>query len=905
MIRKIVLFISLLLSPMFGNSQTLVNGIYYTRNTNTKKAIVTNGSTKYKGSIKIPETMTYLGVTYSVTEIGQNAFYGCTNLTSVTIPNSVTKIGDGAFEFCSDLTEVAIGNNVKTIGYAAFDECSSLTSLSLPNSVTSIGGCAFIHCSGLISITIPKNVTQIGSRAFEYCSALTDVYCCAGNVPTTSSEAFGNTNITNATLHVPTESLSAYQASEPWSEFGTFVGLKDDEIVAEGVVINENHFPDATFRNWLLSQSYGSDGILTDTEIANVVSINVYAKGIQNLKGIEYFTALTGLYCAQNPLTSIDVSKNASLSVLSCFACNLTSLDVSNNIALTTLTCGNNRLSSIDVSKNPNLRILYCKENLLTALDVSNNAALTSLLCQGNQINSIDVLGHSRLESFDCSDNQLKSLDLSGCTALTRLTCSKNQIIGKAMNTLVSSLPEVSNGILNVIYEGVGEDNIMTISQVTEAKAKGWTPQCYQEVSGAWSEYAGSENYIDIDETNFPDTNFRNWILSQEYGRDGMLTDSEISQIFLVGVTARDIQTLKGIEYFTALKTLSCSNNKLVYLDLSQNTSLEVLYCSSNKLTSLNVSECKLLKRLDCYSNQLKSLDVSKNIALTLFNCWGNQLISLDVSENTELSELYCHFNQLTSLDLSKNTKLATLYCNNNEITSLDVSKNVALVNLYCYWNNIVSIDVSGCKSLTTLQCNTNQLASLDVSKNTTLISLSCYSNKICNENMDALVTNLPTTREGYLYVINHENEGNIMTTMQVEAAKAKGWIPYYAVRDDDWEEYAGKEPEPLAKCATPTIDFADGKLAFSCDTEGVDYHYEYSMSGNGVGNEATVAQIITVRVYATKDGYEDSDIATKDIDVSGTSGIRGDVNLDGEVGMPDVMFIVNYLLNGMFPDEE
>lgn len=410
---------------------------------------------------------------------------------------------------------------------------------------------------------------------------------------------------------------------------------------------------------------------------------------------------------------------------------------------------------------------------------------------------------------------------------------------------------------------------------------------------------------IEITESNFPDANFRNWVLSQDYGKDGMLTDSEISDIVIIGVTARDIQTLKGIEYFTELKVLSCSNNQLVSLDLSKNTSLEVLYCSSNKLSSLNVSECKLLKSLTCYSNQLKSLDVSKNPALTLFNCWGNKLTSLDVSKNAELEELYCHFNQLAFLDVSQNAKLATLYCNNNEITSLDVSRNSALAHLYCYWNRLASLDVSGCTSLTDLQCNTNQLTSLDLSKNMALISLYCYNNQLYGENMDALVASLPTMSEGYLYVVNKENEGNIMTTLQVEAAKAKGWIPYYSTKDDNWEEYAGSKPE-VEKCATPTIALVGGRLRLNCETDGAKLHYKYSFpdGGEGVEREATIPQIIIVSVYATKDGFENSDVATKEIDL-GAIGIRGDVNNDGQVSMPDAMFIVNKILNGKFPDED
>ena len=110
-----------------------------------------------------------------VTTIGEDAFYGCNTLTSVTIPNSVTKIGEHAFRGCSALTSVTIPNSVTTIGYYAFGGCSALTSVTIPNSVIEIVSSAFEECSALTSVTIPNSVTKIGGSAFSGCSALTSV----------------------------------------------------------------------------------------------------------------------------------------------------------------------------------------------------------------------------------------------------------------------------------------------------------------------------------------------------------------------------------------------------------------------------------------------------------------------------------------------------------------------------------------------------------------------------------------------------------------------------------------------------------------------------------------------------------------------------------------------------------
>lgn len=108
-----------------------------------------------------------------------------------------------------------------------------------------------------------------------------------------------------------------------------------------------------------------------------------------------------------------------------------------------------------------------------------------------------------------------------------------------------------------------------------------------------------------IDETKFPDDNFRNYLLEQDYGKDGVLTEAEIRNITVMDVSEKDIKSLKGIEYFTALDSLDCSVNELTTLDVSKNTAL---------------------KKLNCGFNELTALDVSKNTALNVLTCCGNQI---------------------------------------------------------------------------------------------------------------------------------------------------------------------------------------------------------------------------------------------------------------------------------------
>ena len=184
-----------------------VDGIYYkiTSSTSTPPTVSVSYrgtydyeySNEYTGSVTIPETVTYSGKTYTVTSIGDDAFSYCSGLTSVTIPSSVT-----------------------SIDMYAFRGCSGLKSITIPSSVTSIGMSAFRDCSSLTSVIIGENCQQILSRAFSKCQELIDVYCCAESVPTTASNAFQDSYIEYATLHIPIASVDAYEVVEPWSNFG-------------------------------------------------------------------------------------------------------------------------------------------------------------------------------------------------------------------------------------------------------------------------------------------------------------------------------------------------------------------------------------------------------------------------------------------------------------------------------------------------------------------------------------------------------------------------------------------------------------------------------------------------------------------------------------------------------------
>ena len=243
--------------------------------------------------------------------------------------------------------------------------------------------------------------------------------------------------------------------------------------------------------------------------------------------------------------------------------------------------------------------------------------------------------------------------------------------------------------------------------------------------------FAEGETDVSINETNFPDANFRTVVKEYDTDKDENLSRVEIEAVKEIKCYHKDIRSLTGIEYFTALQTLKCYSNQLTSLDISGNTALKSLDCAKNQLAALDVSQNTALESLDCADNQLTTLDVSRNTALESLDCAKNQLTTLDVSQNTALESLNCADNQVTSLDISQNTALEYLICVSNKLTALNVSGNATLKFLNCESNELTALDVNRNTALNTLNCRNNRLTSLNVSLNLNLQDLNCSTNQL------------------------------------------------------------------------------------------------------------------------------------------------------------------------------
>lgn len=293
-----------------------VDGIYYYLNNIEKTAEVTYkeyGQSNYSGNVVIPETVTYNNQTYSVISIGYSAFYNCTGLTSITIPNTVTNIGSRAFWGCSGLTSITIPNSVTSIGEWAFWSCESLTNIAIPNSVTSIGNSAFENCSSLTSITIPNGVTEIGQGMFSGCRSLTSITIPNG-VTSIGNGAFENCS-SLASITIPNSVTSI--GSRAFSFCSTLTSIN----IPNGVTsIGSNTFDmccgltSITIPNSVTTIGYRAFSdcySLTSITIPNsVTSIDMYAfSGCYGLTSITLPNSVTSIgikaFCGCTGLTSV------------------------------------------------------------------------------------------------------------------------------------------------------------------------------------------------------------------------------------------------------------------------------------------------------------------------------------------------------------------------------------------------------------------------------------------------------------------------------------------------------------------------------------------------------------------------------------------------------------------------
>lgn len=250
------------------------------------------------------------------------------------------------------------------------------------------------------------------------------------------------------------------------------------------------------------------------------------------------------------------------------------------------------------------------------------------------------------------------------------------------------------------------------------------------------ADISASGNSIPITaDSGFADPVFQKWISENiDTDRNGLLSDEEISMCTEISIPSMSVDSLEGIEYFYNLKTLDCSDNELLFLDVSANTVLKSLNCSHNNLLSLDLSSCKKLKDLDisfnnCGSNS--SISLPKSSSVEKLNISSVVLDDFDFSRFSRLKELDCSNCNLRALKPASMPSLEKLICSGNLLDTLNLSRLSGLKYLDCSSNSIQTLKLPDTRSLNTLYCQNNLLTKLNLSGFLSLKKLNCSDNKL------------------------------------------------------------------------------------------------------------------------------------------------------------------------------
>jgi len=414
------------------------------------------------------------------------------------------------------LESLDVSNNIILEDFRCYN--NQLTNLDVSNNIA----LANFQCynNQLISLDVSNN------------TALTTLLCQGNQLTSLNVKNGNNTNIGDGGFRVNNNpDLTCIDVDDAdWSTTNWTTHIDSQTSFSEDCNPCIVNIPDANFKAYLV----GNTSINTNGDD----EIQCDEANISDLTGIEAFVNVTQLRCNQNQLTSLDVSNNIALTELWCFQNQLTSLNVDDNTALATLRCRNNQINSLNTSNNLSLSYLDCGYNQISSLDISNNTSLANFICTQNQLTTLDVSNNTSLLYIDCNNNQLTILDISNNTSLVTLLC--------AVNNLTSL--DVSNNTA-----------IMFLS-------------CFN-------------NQIEsLDVSN-------NTALYSFQCQNNQIASLDVSNN-------------------TALTTFVCFGNQLTQLDVSNNTALATLWCLDNQITSLDVSNNTALNSFRCQDNLLTHLNI-------------------------------------------------------------------------------------------------------------------------------------------------------------------------------------------------------------------------------------------------------------------------------------------------------
>ena len=526
------------------------------------------------------------------------------------------------------------------------------------------------------------------------------------------------------------------------------------------------------------------------------------------------------------------------------------------------------------------------------ALTVAQSATLTindaSIYCEAS--NSSAIIGDTGNESIIVKDSHLRGTsDKSDYCALRNFKSLK---VTDSRLDLKTQIASSAKAVDNLKAFSIGGNKMRVLLYSYDS-----TKKTFVNAGGYAMQQVLITSAASFDDRNdFPDANFAEAVRWKPYGMDDDYKGYYIQLptkhhsgnanqfSTYLGLTGKNVTSVKGIEYLTDLTTLYADSTNITTMDLSNNTKLETIWCRQGKLSSLILPQTETLTKLYCNNNNLKTLSLTGCIKLSELECGHNPLTSLNVSPcKNWLTTLRCEHAKLTSLNVSECIRLAGLICNdnllttltlpstqtsssldsincsNNKLTSLNIMPLYQLSSIKCANNSITNnFLLSEFRRLTTLLCQNNQIGKLTVTNSTELVdfdcsqnrlqqlnlkwntklakNINCWGNNITGSNMTDLINSLPTSPYGRtLNLVNHTyaTEGNEITANNVQTARSNGWtITHRLLKGNDFVATPGCEAFDLYVAGAKIYSCYNSKIAEQVDgvTGFIGYSGQYNI---------------------------------------------------------------------------
>lgn len=745
-----------------------------------------------------------------------------------TIPNDVTSIGSCAFYWCTDLTSISIPNGVTCIGGSAFVGCSALTSVVIPNGVTSIGSCAFEECSSLTSIEIPSSVTSIGVDAFYECNNLTAVHI-------TDIGAWCNISFPHYNRHVINGGDLHYNLDQWYS---------NPLYIAHHLYLNGEEVKDLVIPN---NATIIGDGAFIGCNSITSVSIpnNVTSIGIKSFSG-----------CAN--ITSVDIPESVkSIGDMAFAECNLASLNIGNGVTSigykTFINC-----SGLTYLAIPN------SVKTISSYAFSGCSGLTSVVIP----NSVTTMGEKAFEnctgliSVTIGGVSSFSADaFDGCSNLK--TAIINSIPAMSLLTNVKSLEKIT----------LGND----ITKIEFSYITGYKSLKSITIGNSVSEigeraFANLDNLMEFvcSSVNVPNTNRT------------AFENSYIDYVTLY-VPAESVDKYKSTAPWSGFKEIiaieeapsepeTVTINGICY-ELNGNNAT-ILSCSKALTSAITIPEllqyngseyCVTTISHGAFANcNISSVNVGNNVTLIGDNAFQKceNLTSITIPDNVTYvgSCAFYYCTKLASVSLSNSLELidACSFEGCTNLTSITIPDNVKTIGEYAFQNSgltsvIIPDNTTSIKEHAFTGCS--KLSSVNIGKSIESIGSVAFANCESLTDVTCYATTVPTTKSD---AFDNSNINNVFLFVPTEA------IDNYKA-SAPWNQFKRVVVIGSEMCATPTIDYKDGKLVFSSATNGaecvttitsadVDTHY---------GNEVSISYTYNISTYAKADGYANSDVVT------------------------------------------